>query len=99
MSGNVVLVDGIHDLGGMQGIGAVASTPAASAFGHRWQAAARALLLVDGLYSVPDVEAHGTARRHEPAYSARFEAAELWRDGQPAVRAAAGLWDSYLEPS
>lgn len=54
---------------------------------------------VDGVHSVPDVEAHGTARRHEQTYSVRFDAAELWRDGQRGVRVHVDLWDSYLEPS
>ena len=54
---------------------------------------------VDGIYSVPDIEAHGTARRHEPTYSVRFDAAELWGDGQRGVRVHVDLWDSYLEPS
>ena len=54
---------------------------------------------VDGLYSVPDIEAHGTARRHEPAYSVRFDAAELWRDGQRGVWVHVDLWDCYLERS
>jgi nitrile hydratase subunit beta len=54
---------------------------------------------VDGLYSVPDVEAHGRARRHEPAYSVRFDAAELWRDGQRGVWVHVDLWDCYLERS
>src|SRR6266567_1490242 len=40
---------------------------------------------VDGIYSVPDVEAHGAGRRYEPTYSVRFDAAELWRDGQRGV--------------
>jgi len=52
---------------------------------------------VDGIHSVPDVEAHGTARRHEPTYSVRFDAAELWRDGQRGVSVHVDLWDSYLE--
>ena len=54
---------------------------------------------LDGIHSVPDIEAHGTARRHEPAYSVRFDAAELWGDGQRGVRVHVDLWDSYLEPS
>ena len=52
---------------------------------------------VDGIYSVPDVEAHGSARRHEPTYSVRFDAADLWRDGQRGVSVHVDLWDSYLE--
>ena len=54
---------------------------------------------VDGTYSVPDVEAHGTARRHEPTYSVRFDAADLWRDGQHGVSVHVDLWDNYLEPA
>src|SRR5258708_31021181 len=206
--GRVLPVDGIHDLGGMQGFGAVAHSPAEPAFQHRWQAVARALLLVaagavqasggefwrsiermepgqyltssyyeqwvtaaatlavehglitladleeraggrfplngpalappivdaggnvdeprfqvgdrvlvrewhapghtrcpryvrgkagvvvraDGTYSVPDVEAHGTARRYEPTYSVRFDAAELWRYPPPCAAVATCPW-------
>jgi nitrile hydratase subunit beta len=208
-----VLVDGIHDLGGMQGFGAVAHAPAEPVFHYEWEAVARALLVavadavqasggefrhsiermepghyltsgyyehwltaaatlavehglvtgselqrraggrfplsgpvraqpagdpgpdvreprfgpgervrvrewhppghtrcpryvrgkigtvvrVDGIHSVPDVEAHGMARRHEPTYSVRFCAGELWQDGQPGVTVHVDLWDSYLE--
>ncbi len=210
---SVLLMDGIHDLGGMQGFGAVAHSPAEPVFHERWEAVARALMevvadtvrasggefrhsiermdpghyltsgyyehwltaaatlavehglltsselearargrfplsgpvlappvadagpdvreprfaagdrvrvrewhppghtrcpgyvrgrtgtvvRVDGIYSVPDVEAHGTARRFEPTYSVRFEAGELWRDGQLGVCVHVDLWDSYLE--
>ncbi|MDR2987871.1 MAG: nitrile hydratase subunit beta [Nocardiopsaceae bacterium] len=52
---------------------------------------------VDGIHSVPDVEAHGKARRREPTYSVRFDADELWRDGQGGVFVHVDLWDSYLE--
>jgi nitrile hydratase subunit beta len=213
--GRVLLVDGIHDLGGMQGLGPVAHSPAEPAFPCRWQAVARALMAVvagavdasggefrhsiermapghyltsgyyehwltaaaslavehglvtraelearaggwfplsgpvlappvvdagpdvtrprfgagdrvrarewhppghtrcpgyvrgkagvvvrvDGTHSVPDIEAHGTARRHEPTYSVRFDAADLWRDGQRGVWVHVDLWDSYLERS
>ncbi len=54
---------------------------------------------LDGSHSVPDVEAHGAARRYEPAYSVRFDAAELWSDGQHGVCVHVDLWDSYLEPA
>jgi nitrile hydratase len=212
-SARVLLVDGIHDLGGMQGFGPVVHSPAERVFPERWQAVARALLQVvagaagvsggefrhsiermepghyltsdyyehwltaaatlavehglvarsdlearaggrfplsdpvlalpvvdagpdvgkprfgagdrvrvrewhppghtrcpryvrgkagmvvrvDGTHSVPDIEAHGTARRHEPTYSVRFDAAELWRDAQRGVWVHVDLWDSYLE--
>ena len=211
--GRVLPVDGIHDLGGMQGFGAVGHSPAEPAFQHRWQAVARALMSVvagaveasggevrhsiermepghyltsgyyehwltaaatlavehglitladleeraggrfplsgpvlappivdgganvdeprfqvgdrvlvrewhppghtrcpryvrgkagvvvraDGTYSVPDVEAHSAARRYEPTYSVRFDAADLWRDGQGGVAVHVDLWDCYLE--
>jgi len=52
---------------------------------------------LDGTYSLPDVEAHGTARRYEATYSVRFDAASLWRDGQRGVWVHVDLWDSYLE--
>jgi hypothetical protein len=52
---------------------------------------------VDGTHSVPDIEAHGTVRRYEPTYSVRFDAADLWRDGQLGVSVHVDLWDSYLE--
>ena len=51
---------------------------------------------VDGIHSVPDIEAHGAARR-EPTYSVRFDAADLWGDGQRGVWVHVDLWDSYLE--
>ena len=52
---------------------------------------------VDGIHSVPDIEAHSTARRYEPTYSVRFDATDLWRDGQRGVCVHVDLWDSYLE--
>jgi nitrile hydratase len=52
---------------------------------------------LDGIHSVPDVEAHGSARRREPTYSVRFDADELWGDGQAGVFVYVDLWDSYLE--
>jgi nitrile hydratase beta subunit len=52
---------------------------------------------VDGTHSVPDIEAHGTGRRHEPTYSVRFDAVDLWGDGQRGVTVNVDLWDSYLD--
>jgi nitrile hydratase subunit beta len=54
---------------------------------------------LDGAYSVPDIEAHGRVRRQEPTYSVRFDAAELWHDGQDDVTVHVDLWESYLEPA
>jgi len=52
-----------------------------------------------GTHSVPDIEAHSTARRYEATYSVCFDAASLWCDGQRGVRVHVDLWDSYLEPA
>lgn len=52
---------------------------------------------IDGVYSVPDVEAHSDGRRYEPTYSVRFEAIELWGGSGDPVHA--DLWESYLEAS
>jgi nitrile hydratase len=51
----------------------------------------------DGEYTIPDVEAHLPARPAEPTYSVRFDAEELWHDGQHGVTVNVDLWDSYLE--
>lgn len=53
----------------------------------------------DGEWNIPDVEAHSPARVPEMLYSVRFEADELWSDGQPGVSVNVDLWDSYLEPA
>lgn len=53
----------------------------------------------DGSFSIPDVEAHSEQRVHEATYSVRFEADELWNDGQPGVTVNVDVWDSYLEPA
>ncbi len=54
---------------------------------------------LDDTHSVPDIEAHSTARRYEATYSVRFDAASLWHDGQRGVGVHVDLWDSYLEPA
>jgi nitrile hydratase subunit beta len=53
----------------------------------------------DGAFSVPDIEAHSTERIPEATYAVRFEADELWADGQPGVVIHVDLWDRYLEPA
>jgi nitrile hydratase beta subunit len=52
----------------------------------------------DGVYSVPDVEAHSDARRTEPTYCVRFDPVELWGDEQGGDTVHVDLWESYLEP-
>jgi len=53
----------------------------------------------DGPFSLPDVEAHSEHRVQEATYCVRFDAEELWHDGQPGVSVNVDLWDSYLEPA
>ena len=50
---------------------------------------------VDPPASLPDIEAHFDDRRIEAVYSVRFEAVELWGEGEGAVHV--DLWQSYLE--
>ena len=56
----VFIVDGIHDLGGMQGFGPVVNSAAEPVFQDRWEAVARALMTVVGRA----VEAGGGEFRH-----------------------------------
>lgn len=54
---------------------------------------------LDGEWSIPDVEAHTPERVPEATYSVRFDAEELWGDGQRGATVNVDLWDSYLEPA
>jgi nitrile hydratase subunit beta len=54
---------------------------------------------LDGEWSIPDVEAHTPDRVPEATYSVRFDADELWGDGQQGATVNVDLWDSYLEPA
>ena len=53
---------------------------------------------VDGVHSLPDVEAHCDGKRQEPTYSVRFDAAELWGDGGNEV-VHVDFWQSWLAPA
>ena len=67
--GKVWLVDGIHDLGGMQGLGAVDHSPAEPVFHHRWEAVARALLaVVAGAVEASGGEFRHSIERMEPGH-------------------------------
>jgi nitrile hydratase len=50
-----------------------------------------------GASSLPDVEVHSRLRVQETVYTVRFDAGEVWGDGQTGVCLHADLWDSYLE--
>lgn len=52
----------------------------------------------DGLHNYPDVEAYGGGQIPDPAYSVRFEAAELWGEGaEPNAHMHVDLYEQYLE--
>lgn len=53
---------------------------------------------VDPPASLPDVEAHSSARVIEPTYCVRFTLRELW-GGSEAGCVHVDLWQSYLEPA
>jgi hypothetical protein len=52
---------------------------------------------VDGVFSLPDVEAHSEQRRREPTYSIRFDPTELWGEEPAGVAVHVDLWETYLE--
>jgi nitrile hydratase len=53
---------------------------------------------VDGVYSVPDVEAHSDDRVLEQTYSVRFTSRELWGEGGAVGEFVhVDVWDGYLE--
>ena len=96
-----MLVDGIHDLGGMQGLGAVDHSPAEPVFRHRWEAVARALLaVVAGAVEASGGEFRHSIERMEPGCPASFwmgMTATLWLgmsgDGKgPAGGFGGALW-------
>jgi nitrile hydratase len=52
---------------------------------------------IDAASSLPDIEAHSTARRAEPIYSVRFAAADLWGDAAGRDSVYVDVWESWLE--
>jgi len=54
--------------------------------------------LIHGPEIFPDTNAHGLGERHQPVYSVRFDAAELWgASAAPRQALFIDLWESYLE--
>ena len=52
----------------------------------------------DGVFNVPDFEAHGGSAVLDPTYSVRFTARELWGDGGDERDVVhVDLWERYLE--
>ena len=92
MNGSVVLVDGIHDLGGMQGFRAVAHSPAEPAFQHRWQAVARALLVVvAGAVQASGGEFRHSIERMEPGLYLTSSYYERWLTAAATLAVEHGL--------
>ena len=54
---------------------------------------------VDVRAPVPEIEAHQRERVLEQTYTVRFEAAELWGDGDAGVGVHVDLYERYLEPA
>lgn len=52
---------------------------------------------IDPPSSLPDLEAHGDARRSEPIATVRFDGRELWGEGAERAAVHVDLWLSYLE--
>src|SRR5260370_9782941 len=87
-----MLVDGIHDLGGMQGLGAVAHSPAEPAFEHRWQAVARALMaVVAGAAGASGGEFRHSIERMDPGHYLTSGYYEHWLTGGAPTALEHGL--------
>ena len=94
-TGKVLLVDGIHDLGGMQGFGAVELLRRRSLFSaHRWQAVARALLvIVAGAVEVSGGEFRHSIERMEPGHYLTSDYWEHWLTAAATLAVEHGLSD------
>ena len=47
--------------------------------------------------SLPDIEAHSSARRSEPIYCVQFMGADLWGDAEARESVHVDVWESWLE--
>jgi Nitrile hydratase beta subunit len=87
-----LLVDGIHDLGGMQGLGPVLHSSAEPAFHHRWQAVARALMMVVGrAVDVSGGEFRHSIERMEPGHYLTSDYYEHWLTAAATLAVEHGL--------
>src|SRR5262249_47372505 len=92
MIGKVGLVDGIHDLGGMQGFGAVDHSPAEPMFHHGWEAVARALMvLVSGAVDASGGEFRHAIERMEPGHYLTSGYYEHWLTAAATLAVEHGL--------
>ena len=87
-----MLVDGIDDLGGMQGLGAVDHSPAEPVFHYRWEAVARALLaVVAGAAGVSGGEFRHSIERMEPGHYLTSDYYEHWLTAAATLAVEHGL--------
>jgi nitrile hydratase len=87
-----VPVDGIHDLGGMQGFRAVAHSPAEPVFGDRWEAVARALMMVvAGAVDTSGGEFRHAIERMEPGHYLTSSYYEHWLTAAATLAVEHGL--------
>ena len=85
-------MDGIHDLGGMQGFGSVAHSPAKPAFPDRWQAVARALMaVVAGAVQASGGEFRHSIERMEPGHYLTSSYYEHWLTAAATLAVEHGL--------
>jgi nitrile hydratase subunit beta len=85
-------VDGIHDLGGMQGFGPVLHSPAEPRFVYRWEAVARALLaLVAGAVEASGGEFRHSIERMEPGHYLTSSYYEHWLTAAATLAVEHGL--------
>ena len=85
-------MDGIHDLGGMQGLGAVDHSPAEPAFPERWQAVARALMaIVAGVVEASGGEFRHSIERMDPGHYLTSGYYEHWLTAAASLAAGHGL--------
>src|SRR5258707_6066265 len=90
--GRVLPVDGMHDLGGMQGVGAVGHSPAEPAFQHQWQAVARALMsVVAGAVEASGGEFRHSIERMEPGHYLTSSYYEHWLTAAATLAVEHGL--------
>ena len=87
-----MLVDGVHDLGGMQGFGEVGHSPAEPVFRRRWEAVARALLVVvAGAVEASGGEFRHSIERMEPGHYLTSSYYEHWLTAAATLAVEHGL--------
>src|SRR5260370_20583518 len=90
----------MHDVGGRQGFGTVAHSPAEPAFAYRWEAVARALLMVvAGVVQASGGEFRHSIERMEPGHYLTSSYYEHWLTAAatlavwPGLASPAELWE------